>query len=719
MMKTLMQTLKQASAVASFAVLGLIGSADPANASGLLTAKGSDTQLQIKDHIVKVAIEDGYAITSVENTFYNPSANDLEAVYEFPVPENGTVAEFTVWIDDQPIIGEVVKKERARKLYEAEKAAGRDVGLTEQKSFFRFESKVYPVRPQQVTKTRIVYMQPADVQGGIGRYVYPLEEGGTDQEKLDFWQTDEKVHGQFSFDMTLRSGFPVDAVRSPAHSQAVISNADSNNWRVSINPNGVADKPTPVGEAVGHSSLDAQEQRLAEFSDLAESSASYLNQDVVVYWRLQQDLPGAIELVAHREPSERKGTFMMTITPGIDLQEITEGRDWVFVLDRSGSMSGKYHTLMDAASQAISKLRGNDRFRVLLFDDEVEELSRGWMIADQVSIAQIADALNRSSTGGGTDLYRGLKAAIDGLDADRTSSIVLITDGVANVGKTQKRDFIDLLNKQDVRLFTAIMGNGANRPMLNSMTKVSKGFATSVSNSDDVMGVMLGALEKVKYEALHDVSLKIKGVKTADLVSNNAATLYRGQQMVILGHYYGDGEAQLTLNVKISGEDKQYQTRFEFPEVATTNPEIERLWAYAKIQELKDESDYLGTNLGDYSSAITNTAIEYGLVTEFTSMIVMSEEQLAANGIKRTNRDRREKERQAQQQRAAQPVTQRQVDRATPAFPDRRPNYSGSGGGGGAIGPWSFVLALPLLLAFLRRRMQFSDDKAKNKVTKI
>jgi len=700
-------------------VLGLIGSADPANASGLLTAKGSDTQLQIKDHIVKVAIEDGYAITSVENTFYNPSANDLEAVYEFPVPENGTVAEFTVWIDDQPIIGEVVKKERARKLYEAEKAAGRDVGLTEQKSFFRFESKVYPVRPQQVTKTRIVYMQPADVQGGIGRYVYPLEEGGTDQEKLDFWQTDEKVHGQFSFDMTLRSGFPVDAVRSPAHSQAVISNADSNNWRVSINQNGVADKPTPVGEAVGHSSLDAQEQRLAEFSDLAESSASYLNQDVVVYWRLQQDLPGAIELVAHREPSERKGTFMMTITPGIDLQEITEGRDWVFVLDRSGSMSGKYHTLMDAASQAISKLRGNDRFRVLLFDDEVEELSRGWMIADQVSIAQIADALNRSSTGGGTDLYRGLKAAIDGLDADRTSSIVLITDGVANVGKTQKRDFIDLLNKQDVRLFTAIMGNGANRPMLNSMTKVSKGFATSVSNSDDVMGVMLGALEKVKYEALHDVSLKIKGVKTADLVSNNAATLYRGQQMVILCHYYGDGEAQLTLNVKISGEDKQYQTRFEFPEVVTTNPEIERLWAYANIQELKDESDYLGTNLGDYSSAITNTAIEYGLVTEFTSMIVMSEEQLAANGIKPTNRDRREKERQAQQQRAAQPVTQRQVDRATPAFPDRRPNYSGSGGGGGAIGPWSFVLALPLLLAFLRRRMQFSGDKAKNKVTKI
>lgn len=180
--------------------LGLILATGQASASGLLTAKGSGTELQIQDHTVSVTIEDGYAVTSVENTFYNPSAHELEAVYEFPVPENGTVAEFTMWIDGQPIVGEVVEKQRARELYQQEKAAGRDAGLTEKKSFYRFESSVSPVRPQQITRTRLVYMQPADVEGGIGRYVYPLEEGGTDQEKLDFWQTDDTAHGQFSFD---------------------------------------------------------------------------------------------------------------------------------------------------------------------------------------------------------------------------------------------------------------------------------------------------------------------------------------------------------------------------------------------------------------------------------------------------------------------------------------------------------------------------------------
>ena len=697
-MNTFVKALKLATISFGCALIGI----GQANASGLLTAKGSGTKLEIQDHKVSVTIEDGYAITSVENTFFNPSTSDLEAVYEFPVPKNGSVAEFTVWIDDKPVIGEVVEKERAKQLYQQEKAAGRDAGLTEKKSFFRFESSVSPVRPQQTTKTRLVYMQPADVEGGIGRYVYPLEEGGTDQAKLDFWQTKSTVTGEFSFDLALRSGFPVDAVRSPAHSSATISNSDNHNWQVSINRNGHAAPVKLVSESV--EPLVDVDQRASKFEVPSSGANSTLNQDVVVYWRLQQDLPGAIELVAHREPGDRRGTFMLTVTPGVDLQPITEGRDWIFVLDRSGSMSGKYQTLMDATGQALSKLSNDDRFRVLLFDDRVEELSSDWMSANNLSLEKINSALNNSSPRGGTDLYKGLSTAISKLDADRTSSIVLITDGVANVGKTEKQDFLKLMSQKDVRLFTAIMGNGANQPMLESMTKASKGFATSVSNSDDIMGVMLSALEKVKYQAMHDVSLNIKGIKTSDLVSSKAASLYRGQQMVIFGHYYGDGQALAVLNAKISGDKKQYKTQFVFPKHSVNNPEVERLWAYAKIQQLKDKSSYLGTNLEDYSSAIINTAIEYGLVTDFTSMIVMSDEQFEANGIKRTNRERRETEQRAQANRASSPVRQNQVDQSSPAFPQNRPNYSG-GGGGGAINPLTILMLFPLGIVWLRRRI--------------
>ena len=71
----------------------------PALAAGLMTPTNSGLPpLQIREQHVTVDVEDGYAITEVEQVFHNPNDQDLEAYYRFPVPERGTVAEFTVWI---------------------------------------------------------------------------------------------------------------------------------------------------------------------------------------------------------------------------------------------------------------------------------------------------------------------------------------------------------------------------------------------------------------------------------------------------------------------------------------------------------------------------------------------------------------------------------------------------------------------------------------------
>ena len=139
-------------------------------AAGLLTpADGTGAKLNIREHHVNVVIEDGYAITTVNQSFFNPHANDLEAIYSFPVPHKAAVAEFTVWIDGKPITGEVLEKKQARQVYESEKAAGRDAGLMEQDDYRSFDTRVSPVRAGQVTRIRFAYIQPAHIDTGIGR----------------------------------------------------------------------------------------------------------------------------------------------------------------------------------------------------------------------------------------------------------------------------------------------------------------------------------------------------------------------------------------------------------------------------------------------------------------------------------------------------------------------------------------------------------------------
>ncbi|WP_288368106.1 VIT and VWA domain-containing protein [uncultured Alcanivorax sp.] len=674
---------------------------NPTLAAGLMTpANSSLPPLQIREQHVTVDVEDGYAITEVEQVFHNPNNQDLEAYYRFPVPEKGTVAEFTAWIDGKPVIGEVLEKQQARQVYEQEKAAGREAGLTEKDSFKAFDVKVQPVRAGQDTRVRLVYMQPAFVDNGIGRYVYPLEEGSVDEKKLAFWTANEKVEERFSFTLNLRSSYPVDALRLPKHPQAKIQQLGSQQWQVTLDNRNASTTIKGKGRS---------EKGDNNFAPPATNghppSAFTLDQDIVVYWRHQQDLPGSVDLVAYKAPGKDRGTFMLSITPGDDLPPITTGSDWVFVLDISGSMNAKLATLGDGVRQALGKLRGNDRFRIVLFDDRAEELTSGFVDATPNNIRQYTQKIMQLQSRGGTNLFGGLSLALTPLDADRPTGIVLVTDGVANVGKTRQKDFIDLLENHDVRLFTFVMGNSANRPMLTAMTDASNGFAISVSNSDDIAGQILNATSKVTHQAMNDVEIDIDGIRTADLQPQRIGSIYHGRQIVLLGHYWGDGPAKITLRAEVAGQEKTYKTRFDFPAQGGNNPELERLWAYATVQDMQQEIEYFGEEK-DLQQGITDLGIEYGLVTHYTSMVVLREDVFKEYGIDRRNAKRREIEKRAKAQRQASAPSGNRVDNSQPMYNSNRPSYSsGSGGSGGAFGMGALLPFLILLIGGrLRRR---------------
>lgn len=690
------------------ALVAIFGQVTTSNAAGLLTPKdGVSPPLSIKDHKVSVVIEDGYAITTVDQVFTNPHDHDLEAIYSFPVPEKGAVAQFTMWIDGKPVHGEVLEKKKAREVYESEKAAGRDAGVAEQDEYKTFEISVFPVRSLSETKIRMAYIQPAHVDSGMGRYVYQIEEGGVDDVKASFWTANEEVTGTFSFDLTLRTAVPVDAVRLPAHPQAMVTKVDDTTWRVHM------DNSTPTNPPLPHEDAHKTGAQKIAFSDaeisaVSQPGVSYtLDQDIAVYFRHAKNIPGSVELIPYRPDPKKPGTFMMTITPGVDLKPIVEGKDWVFILDISGSMQGKYHALAEGVKKALGQMRPNDRFRIVLFNNRASELTRGYVNATADNVRRYADKVAAVTPGSGTNLFDGIDLGLRKLDADRTSAVILVTDGVANVGVTKKKSFIDLVKTKDVRFFTFIMGNSANTPLLKVVTDATHGFSDVVSNSDDIIGKILLAKSKVTHEAFHNVKVKIDGVRTADITPKNIGSLYRGQQLIIFGHYYGSGVANVTLSAKISGEEKVYKSAFAFPEKADTHPEIERLWAFASIEQIEREMDAFGEN-ADMKQAITDIASQYGLVTNYTSMIVVSNDQFQKLGIDQSNSRRIGKETDARAVRASQQVASRRVDKSAPMFTQNRPtlrNSGGGGGGAGAIDGWFTLALLPLLAGrALKRR---------------
>ena len=137
-----------------------------------------------------------------------------------------------------------------------------------------------------------------------------------------------------------------------------------------------------------------------------------------------------MDLVTYKPDAGKRGSFLLTVTPGEDLKPITEGSDWIFVLDISGSMQGKYATLAEGVHRALGKLRPNDRFRIVLFNDRSQELTHGYENATPEAVKRYSDEVARIQPDNGTNLFSGLQLGMDSLEADRTSAIVLVTDGV-------------------------------------------------------------------------------------------------------------------------------------------------------------------------------------------------------------------------------------------------------------------------------------------------
>ena len=635
-------------------------------AAGLLkpVQGGDQSGLAITSHRVDVTINNGFVRTEVDQTFANSGTAPIEGLYSFPLPKQASLSELSLWIAGQEILGEVVARERATQIYEEQKAQGKQAALAEKNDYRTFDVKVGNIPAQSDIRVRLVYYQPLTIDLNIGRYLYPLAEGNVDEERLAFWAVDAQVAGPFTFHLQLKSAFPVKEVRLPGFDQEAVIQRNGDVIDVVID--------SPQGAA--------------------------LNRDIVFYYRLDDSVPARVELVPYKADQKSDGTFMLVVTPAADLRPIAEGSDWTFVLDVSGSMDGgKLATLAKGVGKVLGQMRPNDRFRIVTFNDNARDLTGGYIAATPQAVQDWLARIQALQAGGSTNLFAGLEQAYRPLDDDRTSGVILVTDGVANVGPTTHRDFLNLLKNCDLRLFTFVIGNSANQPLLERLAKESGGFAMNLSESDD-SGRLLQAKAKVLYQNLHDVKITIDGERVTDLTPQAIGNLYLGQQAVQFGRYRGAGEVAITMTAKISGQEQVWRTQATLPEVATDNPELERLWALARIDEKMEKIREEGES-EELRQQVTELGVNYSLVTDYTSMLVVTDDVRESQGLGNRNAERVQQERAAQQQRATQPVANHRTDNGS-TF-SNRPS-PGIGHGSGPVG----ILVIPLAAWLNRRKKQ-------------
>jgi len=666
-------------------VVGLLaGKPAESRAAGLLIADGGlGGVLEIKEQEVRVTINNRVAVTQVTQVFLNTENRQVEALYTFPVPKGASVANFSMWINGKEVVGEVLEKERARQIYNSYKQKRRDPGLLEQVDFKTFEMRIFPINAGAEQRVQISYYQELDSDHDRATYVYPL----ATVTREDIYA---RSAGKFAMDVRIKSAIPLTDVTSPSHADQF--------------------------EIARHT---------PEFCQASlETSGGGLDQDVVLSYQLERPRTG-LDLVTSRQDGQ-DGFFMLTLTSGPELSARETGMDYLFLLDISGSMAhdGKLLLSKNSVGAFVDQLDREDRFEMMTFNVRPVTLFGRLTAGDEANKTRAAEFMQSQRAKGGTVLAPAMTGAYRYADADRTLNVVILSDGMTE--QKERRELLGLIQSRpaNTRVFCIGVGNEVNRPLLRQLAEDSGGLAAFISRSDNLKRQARAFRRKLMRPVATDLDLTFSGISVYDVEPRQLPNLFHGAPIRVYGRYKGDGQARVTLKGDIQGAPLEQSVTLDFPRRDEANPEIERMWALKRVDEIQKTITRKGS-----SQALLDEIIRLGegfsIVTPYTSFLVLENDaEYQRWKIERRNRSRMARDRQAQAARderlaalrdkalaqlgpqPAQPVTLAKADvpqarplpKATPdtSQPDPQPQRSQSRDfsfGSGPVGPLFVGLA--------------------------
>ena len=602
-------TFSRIAVACAAAILLLLGtSASKTKAAGLLIADGGfGGTLEIIEHDVEVTINNGIAVTEVTQVFLNKENRQVEALYTFPVPKGASVSNFSMWINGKEMVGEVVEKERARQIYNSYKQQRRDPGLLEQKDYKTFEMRIYPIAPKARQQIQLTYYQELDFDHDWATYVYPLA-------TTTRTQMDTRVNGRFSVATHINSAIPITAVQSPSHDDTFVMVNHSENYH--------------------EASMENRDGDLAR--------------DVVLAFNTSRGVTGLDLLTSNT--GDEDGYFTLTLTAGKELEKMQTGADYVFILDISGSMAteGKLATSIDSIEAFIKSLSPEDRFELITFNKRPYTLFNSLKGADKENIDRAVSFLNTQEAKGGTSLQPAISTAYKYGAADRTLNTVILSDGMTD--QDERRVLMDMITSRpaNVRVFCIGVGNEINRSLLRQMAEDAGGLAAFLSQQDDFQRQAQAFRRKLMHPAVANLSIDISGIEVYDLEPKKLPNLYHGMPVRLYGRYKGKGTGSINVGGEVNGRRISTTAALDFAETNTDNPEIERMWAWHKMERLKRMHEMnKDQSLVDQ---IVQLGEGYSITSEFTSFLVLeNDEEYKRWKIERRNATRIARDRQAQQ----------------------------------------------------------------------
>jgi len=549
--------------------------------------------LAVRYHDVIVAIEDGHAVTRVEQEFYNPHGVPIAGRYLFPVPPDATlrVSGFQATVDGQR--QQIDRQDAAAtnaQLY-AIVAKQHDPTLLQ---YADWESLAFDfnLEPGESRKMSLTYEEILMPSGGLYRYRYVLS-----TERYSYLPVED-----VSVTVDINSSLGLASLYSSSHD------------------------------------VTTQQQGLGRARVSWEVHNVNPSEDFELFFAPADAGFGSGLLTGERNEQDH---FLFLFSPESDpYQTDTLPKDIVFVIDRSGSMSGeKIEQAQDALDFILGQLGENDRFSIVSFDDRISVLEHELQPVNWRTLDAARRYVYQLSADGSTDLEAALQTGLDIIERSKNRGaprhVVFLTDGLPTAGITDEALIARLVTETNARLEARLhvfgVGYDVNTHLLDRLAADNSGSVTYVQPGENLEVALTEFYAKIAHPLLTDVEVEFDGIQVADVYPESLPDLFQGSSLMLTGRYQAEGD---TASVRVRGwagnEQREYVYHFDLSENIDRDF-VPRLWATRRVGALLDQVRVEGESQ-TLVDEIRELGLSYGIITPYTTFVVEAQ----ADGVAST-----------------------------------------------------------------------------------
>jgi Ca-activated chloride channel homolog len=551
----------------------------------------------------------------VTQLFRNPTKDWMEATYVYPLPEGGAVDALKMVVGDRVIVGDIKERQQARVIYEQARQNGQKAALTEQERPNIFTNSVANIGPGETVLVQIEYQEPVHQSGNEFSLRVPMVVGprynpapvsqsvdlrddgsgwGTstsdpvpDRDRISPRVLDPAENAPVnptSITIRLQAGFPLGEVKSQYH-QVKIESPDDATRLIRL-----ADGPVPA------------------------------DRDFELTWKPAAEKATSVGLF--REHVGDADYVLAYVTPPSveQAEQKPLPREVIFVIDNSGSMGG---TSIEQAKAslvyALGRLKPNDRFNVIRFDDTMDVLFPASVPADPRHLGEATSFVSALQARGGTEMVPAMRAALTdpaASEADHIRQVVFLTDGA--IGNEQQLfDTIAAMRGRS-RVFMIGIGSAPNTYLMTRAAELGRGAFTHIGSVDQVEERMRELFAKLENPAVTGLAARFSDA-TADMTPAALPDLYRGEPLVVAAKL-----DKLTGSLEIKGRigDRPWTVTLPLANAAEGKG-LSKLWARRKISDAEVARNMRQVSPEESDKTILKLALEHQLVSRLTSLVAV------------------------------------------------------------------------------------------------